>query len=92
MPSYKRLDLHLGDLVLHTGNQLIDVLPGQSSSPLEVGQKMELSLQGLKLRTTAICGEAWMVFVLQLEDLDVENNFAILPVFIDCWGTSLFYS
>ena len=86
MPTYKRLELHLGDTILHVGSPLIHVQSDHISPSMAVGQQLELNVQSLKLKSAAICGEAWMVFLLQLDDIDVENNFAIIPVFIDCWS------
>lgn len=47
---------------------------------------MQLNPDALQLSSTGICGEALMVFRLELEDLNVENNFVVIPVFVDCWS------
>ena len=56
------------------------------SLAINPGQKLLLNSSVLKLFPTSICGEAWMVFRLELEDLNVENNFAVIPIFVDCSG------
>ncbi|KZS13387.1 Uncharacterized protein APZ42_021498 [Daphnia magna] len=80
---YDTLEYRLGDEILH-GDQLIDLLLDQSSPEIKQGQKIHLNTSQLQLFTTSICGEAWMVFRLDLEDVNVENNFAVIPVIIDC--------
>ncbi len=56
------------------------------SLAINPGQKLLLNSSVLQFFSTSICGEAWMVFRLELEDLNVENNFAVIPVFLDCSG------
>ncbi|XP_046443064.1 uncharacterized protein LOC124193341 isoform X1 [Daphnia pulex] len=81
--SYKTVRHRLGDEILHR-DQLIDVESDYSSSAINPGQKLLLNSSVLQFLSTSICGEAWMVFRLELEDLNVENNFAVIPVFLDC--------
>ncbi|XP_057371278.1 uncharacterized protein LOC130692218, partial [Daphnia carinata] len=84
---YDTLEYRLGDEILH-GEQLIDLLSDQSSPEIKQGQNIQLNTSQLQLFTTSICGEAWMVFRIDLEDLNVENNFVVIPVIVDCSALS----
>ena len=54
------------------------------------GESIELNSGDLSVNSGAVCGEAWMIFLLdpfqQLPDTNTVNNFVAVPVFIDCWG------
>ena len=47
---------------------------------------MQLNSDALQISPTGICGDALMIFRLELEDLNVENNFVVIPVFLNCSG------
>lgn len=48
-----------------------------------------LNSSHLILTSTTNCGEALLVFRLDLDDLNVENNYVIIPIFVDCWGNMI---
>ena len=56
------------------------------SLAINPGQQLLLNSSALQFFSTSICGEAWMIFLLELEDFNVENNYVPIPVFVDCSG------
>ena len=57
------------------------------------GQSIALHLDAMRIQSTAICGEAALIFHLdpfgELPDADRADNIILLPVFVDCLDDSL---
>ena len=84
------LDYQLGDVLLTEGNQLVHTDKGRRTAALPGGSQTELRMEKLVLKSKEVCGNGIMVIQLKVQnqpsEINMTNNFYILPVFIDCWG------